>query len=336
MRGLIVLMVVTAVFAAACGGDGGATPGETPDSSPNPMGSTVPDGGYWQSPAAATPTEFRVAMINLMSPVPVDANNPTAGDTFDARIDILIEELKAFKPDLVGFNEATWTAAHGAAVDRLAKGLKMEWQYARSNPWFPGQTKETSDQVARQIGLDEGDCILSRYPILRAERKPLNPRTSETEGRAALHVVVKGPGQLGDIDVYITHLTGGGETVRKAQTSAFLEFISATRGNGPLLVMGDMSEPVGSATYQLYEDNGLEDLASSPALTTCCRESVIGQQPPPAVRTDYLMSDNWKPTTTGLIADSPRERENGELLYASDHNGLTATFPLPPEAIPPG
>jgi len=274
-------------------------------------------------------------MINLMSPVPVDANNPTAGDTFDARIDILVEELKAFKPDLVGFNEATWTAAHGAAVDRLAKGLKMEWQYSRSNPWFPGQTKETSDEVAKQVGLDEGDCILSRYPILRAERKALNPRTSETEGRAALHVVIKGPGQMGEVDVYITHLTGGGETVRKAQAADFLGFVKATRGKGPLLAMGDMGEPVGSATYRLYEEAGLGDLVS-PELTTCCRESVIGQQPKPATRTDYLLSDNWKPTATGLLADSPKKRLDGAWLYASDHNGLTATFSVPPDVISPG
>jgi endonuclease/exonuclease/phosphatase family metal-dependent hydrolase len=276
-----------------------------------------------------------VAVINLMSPVSVDANNPVASDTFDERLDLIIEDLKAFKPDLVGFNEATWTAAHGAAVERLAKGLKMEWQYGRSNPWFPGQTKEASDETAKQIGLDEGDCILSRYPILWAKRESLNPRTSETEGRAALHVVVKGPGSLGEIDVYIAHLTGGGEQVRKAQATDFVNIIKTTRGKGPLLVMGDMSEPVDSATHRVYQEAGLKDLVADPALMTCCRENVVGEQAALTTRTDYLLSDAWMAGAVGLLADAPKKRADGTLLYASDHNGLTAVFSLKAPASAP-
>lgn len=325
-----------ALLAAACGGDSASNNDSDPASAgtQSPGYTPPPDAGGAQ--ATPQPTELRVAMINLMSPVSVDANNPVASETFDERLDAIIEELRAFKPDLVGLNEATWTATHGAAVDRIAKGLKMEWQYGRSNPWFPGQTKEASDQTAKQIGLDEGDCILSRYPILRAERKALNPRTSETEGRAALHVVVKGPGETGEIDVYITHLTGGGEKVRQAQATDFISFIKATRGKGPLLVMGDMSEPAGSATYAVFEAAGLADLAGSASLPTCCRESVLGEQPPLTVRTDYVLSDSWIPSSVALLGDQPHNRADGTPLYASDHNGLLAVFPLsPPSAETP-
>ena len=328
----LALAILAALAAGSCGGpdpapEGTPQPATTPLSTPGTTG-TVPAGQ-----GAELPTQFRVAFINLLSPLSLDVNNPAAAQTFDQRLEIVIEELRAFNPDIVGFNEASWTKATGSAAEKLAKALKMELQYARANPWFPGQTTEQSDETVKLTGFEEGELILSRYPILRYERKALNPRTSETgEGRAGLHVVVKGPGALGEIDVYITHLTGGDEKLRAAQAADFITFIGATRGAGPLLVLGDLNEAPGSAVQRAFLTAGLIDLAATRTdkpLNTCCREAITGEQPPLASRTDYIFASNWTLQSVDAFGLLPRKRADGVLVYASDHNGLEAAFGVP-------
>jgi endonuclease/exonuclease/phosphatase family metal-dependent hydrolase len=315
-------------FAAACGGDD--TAGDTmrtATASSSPMTTAT---AVVSTEATPVPTELRVAFINLMSPVSVDATNPAAGDTYDQRLGLIIEELKAFKPDLVAFNEATNTRDHGDAVATLAKELKMEQQKVRSNPWFPNADKAQNDEIAKQSGFEEFEVILARanFPILKADPFWLNPRTSETEGRAALHVVVKTGTAVGNVDVYVTHLTGGGDKVRAQQTASVLGFIKDTRGTGPLVLMGDLSDIAGSGAYKALVDAGLRDLGDDKTIQTCCREAIIGEQPPVAQRTDFIFTDRFAAVPEQTWADQPVKRADGSLLYASDHNGLKAVFPL--------
>ena len=324
---LLVALLAVVAGATACGSD----------DAPGPAHASVPTPTV-QPTVAVTPTEppdppkeFRVAFINLASPLTLDATSKIAGDTFDERLDIVIKELRGFNPDLVAFNEASVTKAYGSAITRLAKELKMEFQYARANPWFPGQTKEQSDELARQIGFEEGELILSRYPIKDgSQRYALNPRTSESgEVRAALHVVVKGPGPIGDIDVFVTHLTSGGERVERAQAADFAVFVANTRGKGPTIAMVGQSDPAGLSTYDFYSAIGLHDVAGKGPVGTCCRDTVIGEQPPLKLRNDYLLSDRWTALSWQVFGDRPYKRADGTLLYASDHNGLWAVFPVP-------
>ncbi len=324
---LAFLVTGVLLIASACGGvDDSESSAPTPVLSATPGASPTP---YTRTEPTKQPTEFRVAFINLMSPLTLDANDPVADTTFDDRMGIIIEELRAFSPDLVAFNEASVTKAHGSAAARLARDLKMELQYARANPWFPGQSKEQSDEIAKQIGLEEGELVLSKWPILRAERRGLNPRTSETgEGRAALHLVIKGPPALGEMDVYVTHLTGGGDKVRAAQAADFVSFIKQTHATGPLLVMGGMSDPVGSLTYEVYDAAGLKDIGDVLGVGTCCRDKVIGIQPPLKDRTDFLLTEGWPATSVAVFGDVPKKRADGTMLYGSDHNGLLVVFPI--------
>jgi endonuclease/exonuclease/phosphatase family metal-dependent hydrolase len=321
-------LALAGLLLAACGADS-----DEPGTSASPTPATATQS---RTPLAVAteppepPKELRVAFINLFSPLSLDADNPQADLTFDDRLDIVIKELKAFNPDIVGFNEASVTKAHGAVAAKLARELKMEPQYARANPWFPGQSKDQSDDLAKQLGFEEGELLLSRYPILRAERRALNPRTSEAgEGRAALHAVIKGPGDVGEIDVFITHLTGGGDKVRRAQAADFATFIANTRGKGPTIVMAGGSDPNAGSTYDFYSVIGLHEVAGDAPVVTCCRDRVAGEQPPLKARTDYLMSARWAPTSWALFGDKPQKRADGTWLYASDHNGIEAVFPVP-------
>lgn len=326
--GALLALVLAAGLATSCGGGG-----SEPLASPTPGTPSQPAASPSVSPTPTPepPKELRVAFINLMSPFFVDANNPVAADTFDERLDVVIRQLRSFNPDIVGVNEASWTKAKGSSVARLARELKLEPIYARANPWTTGQTKEQSDQLVTQYGFEEGEAILSRYPILRPDSHRINPRTSESgEGRVALHVVVKTPGSLGEIDVYITHLTGGGDRIRLAQTADFVTFIKATRGSGPTIVMAGSDDPSGAPLYGTYEQIGLRDVGGTGPIVTCCRDSILGDQPPLKARTDLLMYDRMLVTVAAVFGDQPGERADGTPLYGSDHNGLQAVFPVPP------
>src|SRR5690349_16160336 len=174
------LAVLLIGLAAACGGDDNGDPTRSTPAPSSPVATatiTVGDDAHPVTP------ELRVAYINLESPVALDTTNSQASDTYDHRLAMVISELKDFRPDVVGFSEATNTKAHGNAVATLARELKMEPQTVRANPWFPDASTEQNDEIAKQSGFEEFEVILTRsaFPILKAESRWLNPRTSETE-----------------------------------------------------------------------------------------------------------------------------------------------------------
>lgn len=323
-------LALASLGAAACGGGDDVQIQRPATSTPAPPSQTpTPD-------SAELPTEFRVAFINLMSPISLDSTNTTASDTFEARLNLVIEELREFKPDLVAFSEATKTNAHGSVEDRLVKELKLESVYIAAKPWYVGLSKEQNAEIAKQVGFQEGELVLvrsDRFPILSYEKMWLNPRTSEAEGPGVIHVKVKGPPSLGEIDVFVSHLTGPDSRVRAQQATSFAQLIKSKKGSGPTIVVGDFGDPAGTPTQQAFLDIGLSDILQESGLQTCCREGLLGEQAPPAERTDYILSSQWMPSALGLFADQPKKQDNGQLLYASDHNGLTASFPI---GVPPG
>jgi endonuclease/exonuclease/phosphatase family metal-dependent hydrolase len=318
---------LAALLLAACAGSiptgRQALPVATPEPTPTPA---VP--APEQMPQ---PTEFRVAFINLMSPIPTDAYDTTAGDTFEQRLKLVIDELRGYNPDLVGFSEATWTAAHGSAVAKLAAGLKMEPLFVQANPWFAGQTAAQNRELAKQIGFEEGELVLvrsDRWVVLGATPTWLNPRTSETEGRAALHVRLQGPPAVGTVDVFITHLTGGGERLRGQQAESFAQFVQSQRAGGPAIILADLSDPPGSPAAEALAALGFEDPFVETNPPTCCRASIIGEQPPATVRTSFILFAGWRASAAGSFAERPGTLPDGRPLYASDHNGLWALFPV--------
>lgn len=329
---LVLLLVAVPFAAAACGGE---------SNRPIPSALTpTPEAGTPTPPALPTtptepPRELRVAFINLAAPLPIDAADPALSTTFEERLALVVRELKAFDPDVVGFNEASWTKEHGRASDLLVKELKMEPVYARANPWYPGQTRDESDQLVKLAGFEEGELLLvrsDRFPIVKVEpmESGLNPRTSESgERRTALHLVIRGPEPTGDIDIYITHLTGGGTSVRSAQSQFLLDWIDKTRGNGRLIVMGGLGDTVDVETLDVFASSGITGVTPEEA-PTCCRASVVGEQPPLTMHTDFLLTNGWNPKETALWGHEPIQRADGSWLYASDHNGLRATFELDP------
>jgi len=323
----LLLAALALLASVACSRGGGMPPSPTPLSGTPTAVPTLASG----TPEAA-PAELRVAYLNLMSPIVVDVTDPVASETFSDRLAIVVEAARGVQPDIFAVSEATWTKQHGSAWAKLAAGLGMEGSsFARATPWFPGQTEEESDALRDLVGFEEGEYLLVRspYAILRSERKTLNPRVSEAEARAALHVVVRGPGSLGEIDVYVARLAGS-EEIRLAQARALLVWIELTRGHGPVLLFLGLDSAPDGPLPRLFAERGYLDVAAPfGALPTCCRATVLAEAPQPvSVRTDYIFTKGWPASSVVTFADQPRVLEGGKLLYASDHAGLAATLPL--------
>ena len=319
--------VLAAVSFARCGGDDDPIDIIEPPGSPTPA---TP--GTIVAEPTPNPTEFRVAYINLLSPRTLDAANTVPSDTFEERMALVVQELREFRPDVVAFSEATDTKEHGKAAEILYKELSLEPFYVRSKPWVPGMSKDEGENLVKTFGWEEGELILyngNRFPNPGGERHWLNPRTSDIDAPAAIWMRFKGPDSIGEIDVFVTHLTGTDARARAQQAADFAGYIESKRGDGPTIVLGDLGDAPDSATVKVFSDAGLLDAFAGIPELTCCRESVLGEQPPAALRTDYLLVSGWTPSLVDVFADVPGKRKDGTPLYASDHNGISAVFPIP-------
>ena len=304
---------------------------------PTPLMTVTPEPEDFPLPndEDAPPTELRVAYINLHAPAEGDA---TAVATFDERLDLIVAELLEFEPDIVGFSEAYWSEETGRAASRLAGELLMEFQFVLTNPW-PGDAGIDPDDFAIEQGFAEGHLLLSRFPILgAAESGDLGPRdVFDGARRSALHVVVEAPAPIGRIDVYVAQLAGGSETNELGRSRTLAEYIAQTRGEGTMLLMADIgsNDPL---VLEPLTSEGYVDLAGKRdgfwAKATCCRDTLLDPQQEAESRTDFVMTDGWEAQTVDVFAEEPHEREDGSLLYASDHNGILAVLPVAEDYLP--
>jgi endonuclease/exonuclease/phosphatase family metal-dependent hydrolase len=309
---------------ASCGGNG-----DDDDSGGTPAPSVT---STLVVPTAVQTTEtpieaLTVAFINLYSPLTLDRTDPVAGETFERRLAQVVQEVKQLDPDLVAFSEASWTQ-HGNAIERLQVELDMEFAWGPANPGF-GLERPAADEEAARQGWQEGELLFSRHKILHFERIFLNPRSSELgEGRIALHAILEAPEPLGEFNVFLTHLTGGGPEIRAAQAADLIRHIQERRRDRPTLLIGDMGDPVESATYEAFRQAGFTDPAWERPLPTCCRTNVVGAQPELTSRSDCIMALGFGEASVQLFAHHPVTGDDGTQLYASDHNGLLAVFSI--------
>jgi endonuclease/exonuclease/phosphatase family metal-dependent hydrolase len=298
-----------------------------------------------------------------MAPIGVEEDVTVERETFEARLEIAISQFKEFGPHLVGVSEAAWVEGLGeSAWGRLIAGLQMEGiLLARANPWNLGMSQEESDELVKVVGFEEGEYLLSRFPILSAKRYDL-PSPSVFESRAVLHAVVDAPQPLGKIDVYVTRF-GGDERRLALQAQSLLSTIARTHDPARgIIVMGDLGAAPDSDVLKVLVDAGyLDPLAGNAEAVTCCRQAVLfdaadltptptatvdpSQTPDPdstpelppgpgpaevAIRTDYILVRQWNAEDWRLIGHLPVEQSNGQGLFASDHNGIGIVFDVAP------
>jgi endonuclease/exonuclease/phosphatase family metal-dependent hydrolase len=261
--------------------------------------------------AERSPGPLRVLQLNMLHGFPRFAH-------LDARIDLIVDEIRRREADVVLLEEVPWTATTGSVVSDLARRTGMEHLFRRANG------------NRRGILFEEGEAILSRFPMRDAATTELPRGNHFYQHRIALAATLDTP--WGPLRAVVTHLSGDSARVSVAQIEALRNFVGSPAY--PVIIGGDFNAREDSPAVVALAQEWTDLLrAASPPDTgaTCCVDNLTA--PPSAElheRIDYL----WTTGTDGSrVLDASRilvqpQRVGEGWLRASDHAGLFAVIDL--------
>ena len=244
----------------------------------------------------------------------------------DERLDIIEGELRRLDPDIVCLQEVPWRPGLGTAAGHLAGRLGMNHVYARAN----------GNRWA--ILFEEGEAILSRYPLRDATLVELAPRARFFEHRVALSATAQTA--VGDVVIVVTHLTHGDPRVNLAQTRELAGVVARLDEIVPAIIAGDFNAREASDqivelgwvdTYRVAHPNGRG--------WTCCVDDLgAGPGEPLEKRIDYLFlvpsSEGAGAVVDSQLAFAEPQRVGDGWLWPSDHVGLLSIVSLQRAAEP--
>jgi endonuclease/exonuclease/phosphatase family metal-dependent hydrolase len=257
------------------------------------QGAAMPDG------------TLRVASLNMLHGFP-------DFDHLPERLEIIANEITRLQADIVLLQEVPGTMRHGNAAQYLAERTGMNYLYLRAN----------GNRWA--IFFEEGEAILSRFPLQQATGVVLQPRAGFFENRVALSAIAVTP--FGELRLVSTHLTNGKAEVNRAQVEYLKKMTSSPAGQ-LTIIAGDFNARDDAPQIQ---GTGWVDSfrAANPTLPgyTCCVRDLT--QPPGTAlskRIDYIFlipgSLEAEILSSQLAFEQPVKTQAG-WLWASDHIGL--------------
>ncbi|MEA3439381.1 MAG: endonuclease/exonuclease/phosphatase family protein [Chloroflexota bacterium] len=245
-------------------------------------------------------------------------------DNLSARLDLIAGEIQSLDADIVLLQEVPWTQGTGNAAEHLSQRLGMNYAYYRAN----GNRKI--------IGFEEGEAILSRYPIENPKGIELHPRASVFEHRVVLQASIAT--HLGEVLVFVTHLTNGDPDINAKQSAALLEYVDQ-QDICYRIVAGDLNAQEDSVQIKSLSDCWIDTYRIvNPDLNgfTCCIDN-INSAPDETLekRIDYIFIAPGDDTVINisdsqLVFDQP-SRVRNSWLWASDHIGLSVTLGIEEE-----
>jgi endonuclease/exonuclease/phosphatase family metal-dependent hydrolase len=256
---------------------------------------------------------LRVISLNVLHDFPRFRN-------LARRLDLIAAEIRRQDADIVCLQEVPWTLRLGSGAEYLAGRTGLNYLYLRAN----------GNRWA--ILFEEGEAILSRYPLRDPAWIELTPRPGPFEHRVALHATAVTP--WGDVGVFVTHLTNGEQAVNQGQAASLQSFV-AVAGGGPAVAAGDFNaaedEPHIRALAQAWIDTYR---AANPDDTglTCCVDDLAAQDEPLEERIDYIFLIPGPGGEAQVISSRRVLNQPAWLgdawLWPSDHVGLlTAISP---------
>jgi endonuclease/exonuclease/phosphatase family metal-dependent hydrolase len=238
-------------------------------------------------------------------------------DHLSQRLDLIATEIDRHGADIVLLQEVPWTFKTRSAARFLAEKTGMNYAALRAN----------GNRWA--IGFEEGEAILSRYPILETEFEELMPKSGLFEHRVVLGATLDTP--LGALKVFSTHLTNGDPEINQEQAAALSAF---AQGDGMSILAGDFNAQPHSPQIKACQSFWVDAFAAAPK-DTCCVDDLMLHDQIPGKRIYYLFLSpqlaEASRMTVSLVFDQPYSLDPG-WLWASDHLGLIVTI----EAVPSG
>jgi endonuclease/exonuclease/phosphatase family metal-dependent hydrolase len=238
------------------------------------------------------------------------------------RLNLIASEILSQDADIVCLQEVPWTLPLGNAAEYLARGVGMNYVYLRANG------------NRNAILFEEGEAILSRYPLRDLDFAELLPQAGFFEHRLVLSATAVTP--QGEVRLFVTHLTHGDPDINRDQVESLMIYVQS-QDQRPAIMAGDFNASEDSPQIQAVtriavdcyrlihpNDNGF----------TCCIED-LSMEPAEHLdrRIDYifLLSDESRGVT---VADCQRvlvrpSKVGDGWLWASDHVGVMATISWP-------
>lgn len=274
------------------------------------------------------PGPLRVMSLNMLHGFP-------RFEGLARRLDLIAGEIRLQDADIVCLQEVPWTLRLGSGARRLGESTGLNYLYLRAN----------GNRWA--IFFEEGEAILSRFPIRDAATVELSPSAGLFEHRVALKATVITP--WGDLPVTVTHLTNGEPSINRGQAESLLAFV-AQGGGGPALVTGDFNalraptvpgfENADSLlppalleqwldTALAAEDPDSDETSAGDAGLTCCVDDLHGG---PLETLEKRIDYVFLVPGPGIrvLGSQPVFREpyrfEGGWQWASDHTGLLVTL----------
>ena len=254
---------------------------------------------------------LRVLSLNMLHGFP-------RFEHLDERLDLTAAEIERLDPDVVCLQEVPWH--WGSAAEELAERTGLNHLYMRANGkrWT--------------ILFEEGEAILSRYPLRDAVATGLAPRAGFFEHRVALQATAVTP--WGDLRVVSTHLTHGDPAVNEGQAVSLLSFVQAGSTTMlPAIVAGDFNARPDSPQIRMLLAEGWIDTfraahSDEPGLT-CCVDDLADPDQTLDKRIDYIFlvpgDGVLDVIDSHVIFDTPAQAGDG-WLWPSDHAGLLTTL----------
>ena len=235
------------------------------------------------------------------------------------RLDMIADLIKQQDVDIVCLQEVPWTLRRDNGARYLAEQVGMNYVYLRAN----------GNRWA--ILFEEGEAILSRYPLSELSSTELRPRAGFFEHRVVLKATVGAPS--GDLDVYATHLTNGDPEINRAQAEDLMQFVESSSEQSAM-VGGDFNALQDSAQIKAMSEHWTDAYrAISPDDDghTCCVSDLSSDPSEPLEkRIDYLFlvpggDQRYAVAASDRVLDEPQVTDNG-WQWASDHVGLVTSL----------
>jgi len=275
--------------------------------------------------ACATSTErqdgpLRLLSLNMLHGFP-------RFERLSERIELIAAEIRRLDPDIVCLQEVPWTLRRGGAVEALAarSGLNHVYVRANGNRWA--------------ILFEEGEAILSRYPLRDAGSAELLPRAGFFEHRVALRATALTP--WGDVRVFVAHLTNGDAQINAEQAAALQRFVQASGDGGYggyrlAVIAGDFNaredSPQIQALAAAWTDTYRAVHPADPGYTCCIDDFAQGPEESLEKRIDYLFLAQGEEPAASVVDSRPVFDEPfpiaGGWQWASDHVGLLAEIDM--------
>ena len=266
---------------------------------------------------------LRVLSLNVLHDFP-------RFEHLDQRLAIVAQAIQDNDADIVCLQEVPWH--WGSAARRLGERTGRNHLYLRAN----------GNRWA--LLFEEGEAILSRFPLSDPAFIELEPRVNLFEHRVALRATAATP--WGPVQVTVTHLTHGEPDLNAGQAASLGGFVAGA-GEGPALVAGDFNAKEDEPQIRAlgWVDAYREAHPEDPGFTCCVDDLVEGRVDELDKRIDYLFlvpSSRTKVVSSRRVLDRPSrppeapgkrwhsqgDRWDGSLLWASDHVGLLSEIEL--------